>query len=64
MTPNSISGLPFECFRFENGNEGTVKLGAARTSLKNRASRGKGEEGDSGGEQLSREHLGAGSEEW
>ena len=37
-TSNSVSGFPFEYFRFENGKEGAVELGPTRTSLKNRAS--------------------------
>ena len=51
MTSNCICRLPLEReseSRFENGKGDTLEVGAARTSLKNRAGRGEGEEGDSG----------------
>jgi hypothetical protein len=53
VTPNSVCRLPLEWeteSRFENGKGDPLEVGAARTSLKNRAGRGEGEEGDSGSE--------------
>ena len=53
MTSNSICGLPLEWereFRFENGKGDALEVGVARTSLKKRAGRGEGKEGDSGSE--------------
>ena len=51
MTSNGICRLPLEresesCF--ENGERDPLEVGAARTSLKSRAGRGEGEEGDRG----------------
>ena len=60
VTSNGICGLPLEWgtkFRSEDGGMDPLEVGAARTSLKNRAGRGKGEEGDRGSDLLSREHL-------
>ena len=62
-TSDGICGLPLERgteFRFENGERDPLEVGAARTSLKNRAGRGESEERDRSCEYLSREHLGAG----
>ena len=52
VTSNGICGLPLEReseSRFENGKRDPLEVRAARTSLKDRAGRGKGEEGDRGG---------------
>jgi len=51
VTSNGICGFPFErgsSYRFENGERDPLEVGAASTSLKNRAGRGQGEEGDRG----------------
>ena len=51
MTSNGICGLPYERgseFRSENGERDPLEVGVARTSLKNRARGGEGEEGDRG----------------
>ena len=51
VTSNGIWGLPLERgteFRSENGERNPLEVGAAGTSLKNRAGRGEGEEGDRG----------------
>ena len=51
MTSNSICRLPLERgteFRFENGESVPLEVGHARTSLKSRTGRDKGEEGDRG----------------
>jgi len=52
VTSNGVCGLPLEReseSRFENGKRDPLEVRAARTSLKDRAGRGKGEEGDRGG---------------
>jgi len=53
VTSNCICGLPLEReteSRFENSKGDPLEVGVARTSLKNRARRGEGEEGDGGSE--------------